>query len=79
MEYPIIKTYDFEINENILKKIVEKNQNIFNFINLENDPKNDIIDNQKITILEYLQLINVNKRHTYSRKHCPGNYEDGLY
>lgn len=79
LEYPIIKTYDFEINENILKKIVEKNQNIFNFINLENDPKNDIIDNQKITILEYLQLINVNKRHTYSRKHCPGNYEDGLY
>ena len=75
--YPIIQKYShFEINEEKMKIIIDSNKNIFNFIKIKDNDK----DEGKITIKEYLELIS---NSLYSSKYdlplrvsCPINYNE---
>ena len=79
--YPIIKkNYNFELNEEKIKIIINSNENIFNFIKINDNYKEE----GKITILEYLELISNStdsfKSRIYSIIRCPFNYnEDYIY
>ena len=79
--YPIIKKNShFELNEEKIKIIINSNENIFNFIKINDNYKEE----GKITILEYLELISNStdsfKSRIYSIIRCPFNYnEDYIY
>ena len=87
--YPIIeKNSHFEVNQDKIKILIESNENIFNFIaineNEKDNDKNIVADNNKITIQEYLYLIsyssNSSQSDIYSRIHCPSySNEDYIY
>ena len=72
--YPIIKKNNkFEVDEEKLKIIVTNNENIFDFIKLNDTDKTE----QKITIQEYLDLISYHSEiPIFSIIHCPPTNED---
>ena len=79
--YPIIaKNSQFELNEEKIEIIINKNKNIFYFIKINDNVK----DEETITIKEYLELISYSSNsfqsNIYTRIHCPFNYdEDYIY
>jgi hypothetical protein len=75
IKYPIVNNGEFNIDENILKIIVENNKTLFNFIKLDNKAGDDP---SLLTIEEYLDL-NTVKKIDFRIIHCYGPSEDAIY
>ena len=58
LDYPLIKNYKYEFNEEILKTIISENENLFDFI-VENNPLNKMNEKTeaKIVLVDYLDII----------------------